>query len=82
MRVERKVIEVPTIVEKVGVLGSSIPEWSGDVVKYLDIDELPEGKEEARRIRRRAARYMLIDGVLYKIGFTTLLLQCISPWEE
>lgn len=51
----------------------------GNMVKYLDKGELPEGKEEARRIRRRLTRSMLVDEILYKRGFVTPFFWCISP---
>lgn len=78
-QVEKQVIEVPTIGTEVGVIGSCVPEWANGVIKYLDKGKLPEDKEEARRIRRSAARFMRIDEILYKRGFTTLLIRCISP---
>lgn len=40
-----------------------------DVVRYLDTSELLEMKEEPRRTRRRAARFVKVVGVLYKRGF-------------
>lgn len=36
------------------------------MVKYLDIGKLLERKEEARKIKRKAARFMLIDGLSTK----------------
>lgn len=55
----------------------SIPEWASEVVRYLDEKKLPDTKEEARRVRRKAERFLLIDGVLYKRGSSVPLLRCI-----
>ncbi|XP_042980034.1 uncharacterized protein LOC122310218 [Carya illinoinensis] len=73
-QVERRIIKIPTIGKEVGVLGSNIPVWANGVVEYLYERKLPEEKEEARRVRRKVARFMFIDGVLYERGFSTLLL--------
>ena len=40
------------------------------IASYLKDGKLPEGKDEAKKLRIRAARYVLIDEVLYKRGFS------------
>ena len=40
--------------------------WMTPIVLYLKDGKLPEGKDEARKLRVRAARYVLMDEVLYK----------------
>lgn len=52
-----------------------------DIIKYMDANELLENRWEARKIWNKAARYTLLDGVLYKRGYSTPLLKCIS-FEE
>lgn len=49
--------------------------------KYLDTNELPTDKEEALNVKNRAACFMVIDGVLYKRGFSKPLLRYISQYE-
>ena len=44
--------------------------WMTPIVSYLKDGKLPEGKDEARKLRVRAARYVLMDEVLYKRGFS------------
>ena len=44
--------------------------WMTPIVSYLKDGKLPEGKDEAKKLRIRAARYVLIDEVLYKRGFS------------
>lgn len=36
---------------------------------------------EAKRIRNLAPRYKMIDGTIYKIGFSTSYLSCIAKPE-
>ncbi|XP_042962726.1 uncharacterized protein LOC122297003 [Carya illinoinensis] len=79
--VERRVIDVPAVGIEVGVLGSRAPDWANSIVDYLDEGRLPEAKKETRKIKKRVARFLLIDGILYKRGFSVPLLRCISAQE-
>ena len=51
------------------------------IVSYLKDGKLSEGKDEARKLRIRAARYFLMDEVLYKRGFSQPYLRCLAPDE-
>ena len=51
------------------------------IVLYLKDEKLPEGKDEVRKLRVRAARYFLMDEVLYKKGFSQPYLRCLAPDE-
>ena len=44
--------------------------WMTPIVIYLKDGRLSEDKDEARRLRIKAAKYVLIDEVLYKRGFS------------
>ena len=55
--------------------------WMTPIVSYLKDGKLPEGKDKARKLRVRAARYVLIDEVLYKRGFFQPYLRCLTPDE-
>ena len=52
------------------------------IISYLKDGSFPEGKDEARRLRVRSARYVLLNDVLYKRGFSQPYLRCLSPDEE
>ena len=47
------------------------------IVSYLKDGRLPEEKDEARKLRVRSARYVLMDEVLYKRGFSQPYLRCL-----
>ena len=44
--------------------------WMTPIVLYLKDERLPEDKHEAKKLRIRAAKYVIIDEVLYKRGFS------------
>ena len=44
--------------------------WMTPILIYLKDGRLQEDKDEARRLRIKAAKYVLIDEVLYKRGFS------------
>ena len=50
------------------------------LIAYLDRDELPEDKVEARRIKHKALKYWLSPSKeLYRKSFTGLYLYCVHP---
>ena len=51
------------------------------IISYLKDGKLLEGKDEAKKLRVRSARYLLMDEVLYKIGFSQPYLRCLAPAE-
>ena len=44
--------------------------WMASIVTYLKDGRLLEGNDEARRLRIRSARYVLMNEMLYKRGFS------------
>ncbi|XP_050242130.1 uncharacterized protein LOC126691095 [Quercus robur] len=56
----------------------SIGNWMTPIVSYLKDRRLPEEKDEARMLRVRSARYVLMDEVLYKRGFSQPYLRCLA----
>lgn len=57
------------------------PKWASQITRFLRRGELPDDKEEARRVKVRASRYLFVDDTLYKMSFTLLLLWCLSEEE-
>ena len=52
------------------------------IVIFLKDGRLLEDKDEARKLRIRAAKYVLLDKVLYKRGFSQLYLRCLASDES
>ncbi|KAI5342511.1 hypothetical protein L3X38_010386 [Prunus dulcis] len=52
--------------------------WMSPIYLYLTNGTLPEVKAQARKLRYRSARYTVINDVLYKRGYTTPYLKCLT----
>lgn len=57
------------------------PTWIRPLISYLKDQILPENKEEAYKLRRRSAYFILVYNTLYKQGFSSPLLLCIGGEE-
>ena len=51
--------------------------WMAPYVEYLTQGVLPTDRNKARTLQRQAARYILVDGILYQRGYSMPLLRCI-----
>ena len=55
--------------------------WMTSIIGYLKEGKLPQGRDEARKLRIKLAKYILMDEVLYKRGFSQPYLRCLAPNE-
>ncbi|XP_013699893.1 uncharacterized protein LOC106403624 [Brassica napus] len=55
--------------------------WMTPLVWYLEADNLPEDRSEARKIKKRAARYCISHDKLYRRSFSGPYLRCVTPRE-
>ena len=51
------------------------------IVGYLKEGKLPQERDEARKLRIKSAKYILMDNVLYKRGFSQPYLRCLAQDE-
>ena len=51
------------------------------IISYLKDGSPPEGKGEARKLKVQLTRYVLLNEVLYKRGFSQPYLRCLLPDE-
>ena len=55
--------------------------WMTPIISYLKDGSPPEGKDEARKLKVQLTRYVLLNEVLYKRGFSQPYLRCLLPDE-
>ncbi|KAK2356969.1 hypothetical protein QL285_094283 [Trifolium repens] len=73
----RPSIEKPLATLDINAIGYSNC-WMTPVYNFLANDTLPSDQKEAAIIKRRACAYVLLDGTLYRRGFSIPLLKCIE----
>jgi len=55
--------------------------WMTPYRRYIADGILPAEPEEGKKIKRNSARYTLVDGALFRHGFTHPILTCVSGDE-
>ena len=74
-------IQYQPSIPKIEVLDVEVGEsdlWTTPIQEYIANRTLPTDKDEARKLRYKAAQYVIYDGVLYKRGFNRPLLRCVD----
>jgi len=67
--------EVPTFAIQ------STNSWMTPIISFLQEGRLPQDIEEARKVRKRAARFTILNDTLYKRGFSMSYLKCVDEEE-
>jgi ribonuclease HI len=55
--------------------------WMTQIISYLQGGILPDDRHEARRLKVRASRFLMLQGILYKKSFSLPYLRCLAPDE-
>jgi hypothetical protein len=55
--------------------------WMTPIISYLQGGILPSDRHEARRLKVRASRFAMLQGTLYKKGFSLPYLRCLTSAE-
>ncbi|GMH31593.1 hypothetical protein Nepgr_033437 [Nepenthes gracilis] len=55
--------------------------WMTPYLKFLSDGSLPEDPSEAKKIRKTVGWYTIMDGQLYRQGFSAPYLRCLAPEE-
>src|ERR1044072_9132711 len=78
----QEIITLPSVnliaVHNIEVSGT----WMQPIVDFLVHNIKPADQLEARKLERQEASYTLLDGVLYRRGFTAPLLRCENEQES
>ena len=51
------------------------------IISFLQDEHLSQDVEEARKVRKRATKFMILIDTLYKRGFSMPYLKCIDKEE-
>nr|KYP59574.1 Retrotransposable element Tf2 [Cajanus cajan] len=62
----------------IGVSDNEDLGWMAGIWSYLKEGVLPEDKDEARKIRMRSAKFIIIGDELFKRGISSPLLKCLT----
>ncbi|XP_074327805.1 uncharacterized protein LOC141665719 [Apium graveolens] len=55
--------------------------WMTPFINYLEKGELPEDKGKSQRLKAKAAKFILEEGLLYRRTFSSPILKCIGSEE-
>ncbi|KAM1090370.1 hypothetical protein ACFX19_018220 [Malus domestica] len=55
--------------------------WITSIYRFLAHGTIPNDKVQAKQIRYKATRYLIINDQLYKWGFNLPYLRCLTPAE-
>ena len=55
--------------------------WKTLIIKYLEDGTLPTNVVKARKLKIRATRFVLMQGILYRRGFSLPYLRCLNKLE-
>ncbi|KAJ8480110.1 hypothetical protein OPV22_023837 [Ensete ventricosum] len=71
----------PSIGPTLMTVGQEDGGWTNEILRFKQAGVLPEDKSAARRVKRAESWYCIIDGHLYRRGFSRPLLRCLNPTE-
>ncbi|XP_074336976.1 uncharacterized protein LOC141674152 [Apium graveolens] len=74
-------LQKPSIESKEVMEIDNSPNWMTPFINYLEKGELPEDKGKAQRLRAKAAKFFIEEGILYRQTFSSPILKCIGPGE-
>nr|XP_023909274.1 uncharacterized protein LOC112020937 [Quercus suber] len=55
--------------------------WMTPIMSFLQDGRLPQDTDEARKIKKRAVRFTILNDALYKRGFSMPYLRCVDEGE-
>ena len=71
----------PSIEEIATFTIQSTGSWMTPIISFLQDGHLPQNTEEAKKIKKRVARFTILNDALYKRGFCMPYLKCVDEEE-
>jgi hypothetical protein len=56
-------------------------DWRTPLIDYIERGITPEDDKESKKVIKKATRFTIIEGHLFRKGISTPLLKCIGPEE-
>ena len=81
MNLEMEVQKYPSIEEMQTFAIQRANSWMTLIVAFLQDGHLPKNREEAKKVKKRAARFTILSDTLYKRGFSMPYLKCVDKEE-
>ena len=69
-------------IEKVSTFAIwSTNSWMTPVISFLQDEHLPQDVKEAKKVKKKVARFTILNDTLYKRGFSIPYLKCVNEEE-
>ncbi|XP_065633213.1 uncharacterized protein LOC136069064 [Quercus suber] len=81
MGLEMEVQKHPSIEEVFTFAIQGTSSWMTPIISFLQDGHLPQDVEEAKKVKKRAFRFMILNDTLYKGGFSMPYLKCVNEEE-
>ena len=78
---EMKVQKHPNIEEVSTFAIQSTNSWMTPIISFLQDERHPQDVKEARKVRKRATRFTILNDTMYKRGFSMPYLKCVDEEE-
>ena len=56
-------------------------DWRTPLIDYINKGVVPDDEKEAKQLLKKATRYTVFEGHLFKRRVSVPLLKCIGPYE-
>ena len=81
MNLEMEVQKCPSIKEVPMFAIQRANNWMTPIVTFLQDGHLPQNTEKAKKVKKSAARFTILNDTLYKRGFSMPYLKCVDKEE-
>ena len=81
MNLEMEVQKHPNIEEVPTFSIQKASSWMTPIIAFIQDGHLPQDTAEAKKVRKRAARFTILNDTLYKRGFSMPYLKCVDEEE-
>ena len=81
MNLEMEVQKYPSIEEVLTFAIQKASSWMTPIIAFIQDEHLLQNTAVAKKVKKRAARFMILNDTLYKRGFSMPYLKCVDEEE-